>query len=143
MTIGVIIIFIKMAGSMGTGDVNKQLLSIGGFGESMNRQPQREVIFSYSSTIENKAKQALSIHSVEPILSAPVEKIMINPERQILIYDRVLKPNGNLDVQGEFVLDTSQMTEEEIAQLLPGVTAYKITYNDGHEVVLQTNIYHR
>lgn len=60
-------------------------------------------------------------------------------KQQILIYDRVVKRKESLHVNGEIGLDTSQLTEEEINELLPGVAAYKITYNDGHETVLQVN----
>lgn len=138
IVIGVLILLTKMLEITGAGHVNDKMLLISGFGESISNQPQREVVLSYSGTVENHAKQSLTIHSVEPILSVEAANLLIHPEKQILIYDRVLKKKDILQVNGEFLLDTSELTEEAMNELLPGVIAYKITYNNDHEVVLNT-----
>ena len=139
MIVGILILLTKMIETTGADHVNDKLLFISGFGESIPNQPQREVTLSYSGTVENHANQSLTIHSVEPILSIEAANLLIHPEKQILIYDRALKKKESLRVNGEFLLDTSQLTEEEMNELLPGVMAYKIIYNNDHEVVLSTN----
>ncbi|MEF3354802.1 hypothetical protein PV403_16725 [Paenibacillus sp. GYB006] len=138
MLLGILILLSKMIQITGADHVNDKLLLISGFGESIPDQPQREVTLSYSGTVENHANQSLTIHSIEPILSVDASNLLIHPEKQILIYDRVLKKKESLHVNGEFLLDTSQLTEEEMSKLLPGVIAYKITYNQDHEIVLNT-----
>lgn len=138
MVIGIIIFITKMLDITEANHVDNKLLLIGGYGETISVQPQQEVILTYSSEVVNNSKQSLTIHSVEPILSAQVESLLIKSEKQqILIYDRVVKRKESLHVNGEIGLDTSQLTEEEINELLPGVAAYKITYNDGHETVFR------
>ncbi|WP_454191949.1 hypothetical protein [Paenibacillus sp. Marseille-Q7038] len=136
IVVGVLILLTKTIQVTGADHVNDKMLLVGGVGESIQSLPQREVTLSYSGTVENHANQSLMIHSVEPILSVEASNLLIHPEKQILIYDRVLKKKENLQVKGEFLLDTSQLTEEEMSKLLPGVIAYKITYNQNHEVML-------
>ncbi|WIV18103.1 hypothetical protein QPK24_17045 [Paenibacillus polygoni] len=136
--LGIFILLTKMIQMTGTAPMNEKLLLISGFGESIPDQPQHEVTLSYSGTIENHTHQSLTIQSVEPILSVEAANLQIHPEKQILIYDRVLKKRESLHVNGEFLLDTSQLTEEEMNKILPGVIAYKITYNQDQEVVLNT-----
>lgn len=136
IVVGVFILLTKIIQITGADHVNDKLLLVRGLGESIQSLPQREVTLSYSGAVENHANQSLRIHSVEPILSVEASNLLIHPEKQIIIYDRVLKKKESLQVNGKFSLDTSQLTEEEMSKLLPGVIAYKITYNNDHEVVL-------
>jgi hypothetical protein len=131
--LGILIILIK-AWPVNADD-SPALFYIGGNGESVGRFPVEDGEISYSVTFENPTKRDFIISSVQPTLAETNNDLLVgelNPVEQT----EKLKSGDSVEFSGQFHLNTSGFTEEQIKNMLPIVEAYTVTYNRNEVVIL-------
>jgi hypothetical protein len=77
-------------------------------------------------TLENKGKRDLKIDSVEPVFNENFSVMLEKKENKVVI-NETLKPYEIIEVKGEVTFIADGLSHEQIIDLLPFITEYKVT----------------
>jgi hypothetical protein len=112
---------------------------ISGFGAVLSQYPSEKETFSYSITLENPGKKAYKIHSIEPIIPENFKNLILSSDIMTNT-QKALQKGKKIEIKGELLINTSQMTEEEISKLSPMIKSCKIIFDNNKEIILNTGL---
>lgn len=113
------------------------MFTISGYGENIPGEPQEDVLLEYAVTLYNPSDHAFRIRSVEPYLPAAADAPVILEVRPAAGDER-LGAGKEVEYTGMIRMNTGQLTKEAIKKLLPMIRLYRITFNNGEEVILSS-----
>ncbi|MGM0379077.1 MAG: hypothetical protein ACQEQE_04970 [Bacillota bacterium] len=100
--------------------INSTKSSIGKVDETTDKQR-----FRYSIIITNNDKSDFEIISVKPILSNEFEKLAILDNHKLILNKNILK-GESLEINGEIIFNSSDLTKKEILDLEPFIKEFEI-----------------
>ena len=100
--------------------INSTTSSIGKVDKTTDKQR-----FRYSITITNNDKSDFEIISVKPILSNKFEKLTILDNHKLILNKKILK-GESLEINGEIIFKSSDLTKKEILDLEPFIKEFEI-----------------
>ncbi|MFB5761921.1 hypothetical protein [Paenibacillus medicaginis] len=136
ISIGTLILIKTISGWL---EVTPALFYIGGYGEVVGKFPVRDEVVNYQVTFDNPTKRTFIITSVQPILTDQSRDLLIGKIKPIKQVKR-LKTDDVVEYSGEFHLNTMDLTEEEIQNMIPIVEGYKVVFNSNEEIILPVKI---
>ena len=80
---------------------------------------------SYSITLTNEGDQDIYVKSIKPILAEKVSD-RVTSEELIVIVEKPLTTGQNIEIKGEFIMNTAGLSKEEIVELGPFITNIQI-----------------
>ncbi len=80
---------------------------------------------SYAINLSNDSDQETYISFVEPLLSASINGRIISGDTRIEV-NKKLAARGSLEVKGEFVFDSQDLSKQDILALEPIITGYRV-----------------
>lgn len=117
----------------------EDLFYMSGYGASLSEMPGENQVFSYSVDLSNNGSSSYLIQSLEPVISDEIESYVLEGIPIIPVNKR-LSPGKKIQIQGELRVDTSQMNQEEIRELLYNVQTFKVSYDDNRKLILTNGI---
>ncbi|BBH22848.1 hypothetical protein Back11_41930 [Paenibacillus baekrokdamisoli] len=136
--LGVLILAVKIYNH--DGEEEKLSWYISGSSESVKQIPTDREIVYYSMTIENPTNKSYVVKSVEPIISDAVKNLLLE-QNVIIELTKNLPNNKNVQYDGQFEINTSQLDEEGLKKLIPMIKSYRVIYDNDQEIVLQAGSY--
>ncbi|MBU5672078.1 hypothetical protein [Paenibacillus brevis] len=115
------------------------LFIMSGYGASLSETPGESQVFSYSIDLSNDGRSYYKIKSLEPVISSKMEPYVLEGIT-IIPVNKKLSPHKTIKIHGELRVNTSQMNQEEIRDLLYGLQQFKVIYDDHREMVLDNEI---
>ncbi|MFC4777320.1 hypothetical protein ACFO9Q_11050 [Paenibacillus sp. GCM10023252] len=110
---------------------------ISGHGEQVGEVPNAQETVYYSITLQNQDNKTYKIKAIEPIIPLEIRKLILDDKVQIN-KRATLKKNGELEFEGQFIMNTAYFSQNEIKALLPMIDLYKIRYDENEEILLNT-----
>ncbi|GIO36368.1 hypothetical protein J41TS12_12290 [Paenibacillus antibioticophila] len=115
------------------------LFIMSGYGASLSETPGENQVLSYSIDLSNNGRSYYKIKSLEPVISQEMEPYVLEGIT-IISVNKKLSPNKTIKIHGELKVNTSQMSQEEIRDLLYDLKQFKIIYDDNQEMILDNDI---
>ena len=100
--------------------INSTTSSIGKVDETRDKQK-----FRYSIIITNNDESGIEIISVKPILSNELKKLSILKNYKLVV-DKHVSSGESLEINGEIIFRTSDLTKKEILDLEPFIKEFEI-----------------
>lgn len=100
--------------------------SLGGSEDNLDK-----TIYSYSINLTNENNQELYIDYISPVLNNTINNKLISNDLKVIV-DKTISSGQTIEVKGELVIDTKDMSKKEIIAMEPFVT--------GVEVISKTTI---
>ena len=104
--------------------INSIHTSIGGIEEGTNDIENQA--FKYKVQLNNNEDDDLKIISIEPILTEKFEKLVLSKDL-IKNINEIISKNDYLEISGEIIFNTKDMSKEEIESMQPFIKEIKIT----------------
>lgn len=101
--------------------VSDMSTALGAVGDSLDKTK-----FSYTITIYNKEDENIYISCVEPILGKDVKDRLISSDLKVDV-EKTVSTNGSVEIKGEIIFDTKNMTKQQIMELEPFITGIKVS----------------
>lgn len=98
--------------------------SLGGVEDEENNFDKQR--FSYNLTLHNYEDNDLFVKSVEPLLGGKIKDRILSEDIKVLVNSEI-KSKQSLSVSGEIIIDTENLSKEEIIALEPYIKEFKIT----------------
>ncbi|QYR21070.1 hypothetical protein KZ483_25685 [Paenibacillus sp. sptzw28] len=133
IALGIVIILIKA--SSDRSDEGPTLFYIGGTGEQVGQFPVKDGLVYYSVTFDNPTSRSFKIHTIEPVLTEKAKSILlakIKPTEEVKRVDA----GEEVEYSGNFHVNTSELTEAEIVEMMPLIEAYRVIFNHNEEIIL-------
>lgn len=89
---------------------------------------------TYAISLTNEDEDNIYIQWMEPILGKGIKDKVITKKLQVAV-GKTISAKGSLEIEGEFVFDTQNLSKEEIINLEPFITGIKV----GNEKVIIIN----
>lgn len=115
------------------------LFIMSGYGASLSETPGENQVLSYSLDLSNNGRSYYKIKSLEPVISQEMEPYVLEGIT-IIPVNKKLTPNKTIKIHGELKVNTSQMNQEEIRDLLYDLKQFTIIYDDNQEMILDNEI---
>ncbi|WP_044478242.1 hypothetical protein [Paenibacillus antibioticophila] len=115
------------------------LFIMSGYGASLSETPGENQVLSYSIDLSNNGRSYYKIKSLEPVISQEAEPYVLEGIT-IIPVNKKLTPNKTIKIHGELKVNTSQMNQEEIRDLLYDLKQFTIIYDDNQEMILDNEI---
>ncbi|RCW39615.1 hypothetical protein [Paenibacillus prosopidis] len=130
---GIVMILIKV--STGQSEEGRTLFYIGGYGEGVGQFPVKDGLVNYSVTFDNPTKRSFKIYTIEPILTEKAKSILLD---KIIPIEEVkkLESEGKVEFSGQFHVNTSDLTEVEIKEMIPLIKGYRVIFNQHEEIIM-------
>ncbi|MGM0884981.1 MAG: hypothetical protein ACQEXQ_28550 [Bacillota bacterium] len=130
---GIVMILIKV--STGQSEEGRTLFYIGGYGEGVGQFPVKDGLVNYSVTFDNPTKRSFKIYTIEPILTEKAKSILLD---KIIPIEEVkkLESEEKVEFSGQFHVNTSDLTEVEIKEMIPLIKGYRVIFNQHEEIIM-------
>lgn len=128
MGIGILVLVVKLAGGT-SNDSNPIPFYIGGSGEATSHVMSNIVTVYFQMDLMNADNKKKMIHSIEPILHDEAETALLDKTRPIFVVERTLDKKV-IEIAGEIHIDKTKLSGDDIAEHMPFVYVYKVTYDD-------------
>lgn len=115
------------------------LFIMSGYGASLSETPGENQVLSYSLDLSNNGRSYYKIKTLEPVISQEMEPYLLEGIT-IIPVNKKLTPNKTIKIHGELKVNTSQMNQEEIRDLLYDLKQFTIIYDDNQEMILDNDI---
>jgi len=116
-------------------DKGPALFYIGGISEQIGQFPVKDGLVHYSVSFDNPTNRSFRIKKIEPLLTQEAQSRLL--EYTVSIEEeKKLSPGKEIEFTGQFHIDTSDLTEAEIAELFPIIEGYRVTYNRHEEIIM-------
>ncbi|WNQ12184.1 hypothetical protein MJA45_03790 [Paenibacillus aurantius] len=113
------------------------LFYIGGSDESVRKEPSEKSVLGFSVSFDNPTNHSFTIDQVVPLLNERGKRIVLG-EVESIQQEKRLQAGKKVEYSGEIDIRTSDLTEEEIHDMLPLLEGYRIILNQGEEIILRT-----
>ncbi|KUG02877.1 hypothetical protein ASZ90_019743 [hydrocarbon metagenome] len=80
---------------------------------------------SYAINIRNDSDQQTYISFVEPLLAAGINGRLLSGDTRVEVKKKVAA-HGSLDIKGEFIFDSKNLSKQDIIAMEPIITGYRI-----------------
>ncbi|MDK2933938.1 MAG: hypothetical protein PWP27_1748 [Clostridiales bacterium] len=100
--------------------VSDMLTALGAVGDSLDKTK-----FSYTITIYNKEDEDIYISQVEPILGKDAKDRLISSDLKVDV-EKTVSANESIEIKGEIILDTKEISKQQIVELEPFITGIKV-----------------
>jgi len=128
-------LFICIAGIVGGNLQNPQPLYMSGYSEQIANVPAEQAAVDFTVTLHNPGSRPCRIVRIVPVVSERLARLVLQEPKLITAGDRI-DGGGELTYHSRFYIDTSMLTEEEIAALHPMIHSYVVIYDDNQETVI-------
>ena len=112
-----------------------QLFYISGLGASISSAPSEMEVLNYNLKFSTLSSKNFKIKSIKPILNEKLENILLSNSINISV-EKTLSKSNELLIEGEMIVDTSTLEEEELNHLLLDLNTFKVAFNNGEEIIL-------
>ncbi|MDK2799999.1 MAG: hypothetical protein PWQ70_1618 [Clostridiales bacterium] len=100
--------------------VSDMSTALGAVGDSLDKTK-----FSYTITIYNKEDEDIYISQVEPILGKDAKDRLISSDLKVDV-EKTVSANESIEIKGEIILDTKEISKQQIVELEPFITGIKV-----------------
>lgn len=81
--------------------------------------------YSYSINVTNENPTEITVLSIEPVLSETVKQMYKEGELELVV-NEIVNPKESIEIKGEIIFNTKELSKQEISALRPFITNINI-----------------